>query len=64
MTSGLKKILYLMYSFLEQLVFMVALVVGLFVWISFDSVFFAAFTFIVICIIFWAIPSLVKRLKK
>lgn len=64
MSNGLKKIINLAYSFLEQLVFLLALVFGLVAWSLYDNVVVAVFIFIAICVLFWMIPSVLKRLKK
>lgn len=64
MTSGLKKILFFLYLFVEQIVFLVALIAGFLVWVSFDSMFMAVFAFFIICIVFWAMPNIVKKLGK
>lgn len=64
MSNGLKKIMGVAYSLLEQLVFLLALICGLAVWSIYDSVVIAVFIFIAICVLFWAVPSILKRLRK
>lgn len=64
MSNALKKIIDLAYSFLEQLVFLLALICGLAAWSIYDNVVIAVFIFIAVCVLFWALPSILKRLRK
>ena len=55
--------LKIIYAFLEQVVFYVAAVVAFLCWVSFGNMYLAIAVFILICLFFWAIPSIVKRNK-
>lgn len=64
MNNVIKRIVNLTYSFLEQLVFLLALICGLLAWSAFDSITVAIFIFIAICVLFWAIPNIIKKINK
>lgn len=64
MKSGLRGLINFIYALLEQFVFLVAFVIGFMCWATFDNAYIAVSAFILICILFWAIPSLIRRRKK
>ncbi len=51
------------YAFVEQFVFYIAAIIAFLCWVSFENIYLTISLFILICILFWAIPSVVKRNK-
>jgi hypothetical protein len=62
--SELSVLFNLFRAILEQFVLLGALIAGLICWVTFDNVYVATSVFMLICMLFWAIPSLIKRQTK
>lgn len=63
MTNHLQSALKFLYALAEQFVFYLAAIAGFLVWLSFGNIYAAALIFILICVLFWALPSMLKRKK-
>lgn len=61
MKSSFQNALKLVYVFLEQFAFYIAAIVAFLCWISLGNIYIAISIFLLICILFWAIPSVLKK---
>lgn len=57
-------VLKIVYSLAEQFVFYLAVVIGFLVWIAFGNVYVSILAFILICIVFWMLPSVFAKKNK
>ncbi len=63
MNKYFQNVLKIIYAFIEQFVFYIAAIAAFLYWVTFDNKYIAISIFILICMIFWAIPSILKRKK-
>lgn len=64
MKDHLQAALKFIYALVEQFVFYFAAIVAFLYWVSFGNTYIAVSIFILICILFWALPSILKRKRK
>ena len=55
--------LKVVYALVEQFVFYVAAFIAFLLWISLGNIYLSILVFIFICVLFWLIPSVIKRNK-
>ena len=63
MKSCFQNVLKSIYAFLEQFVFYIAAIVAFLCWVSLGNLYIAISIFLLICILFWTIPSILKKKK-
>jgi hypothetical protein len=63
MKSSFQNVIKFIYEFLEQFVFYIAAIVAFLCWVSLGNIYIAISIFLLICILFWAIPSIFKKKK-
>lgn len=61
MKSSFQNALKFVYAFLEQFVFYIAAIVAFLCWVYLGNIYIAISIFLLICILFWMIPSILKK---
>jgi len=56
--------LKIVYSLAEQFVFYLAAVVGFLVWVIFGNMYVSILAFVLICIVFWMLPTVFAKKNK
>lgn len=64
MKSSFLNALKFVYAFLEQFVFYIAAIIAFLCWVSLGNIYIAISIFLLICILFWTIPSILKKRSK
>ncbi len=62
-SKNFNSILRAIHSFVEQFVFYLAFASAFLVWITFGSIYLSTATFLLVCILFWALPTIFKQKK-
>lgn len=63
MKNYLQSVSKTIYALVEQFVFYLAAIAGFVAWVSLGNIYIAGAIFIIICVLFWALPSMLKREK-